>query len=88
MNGRIRVLSLLTRLQDKDEEQMWQSAHLRQTHRIRLTRIGARARQRRALDAPGRTRRLPLRRCVGRHSESAVRTAVRSLMKAAKGLPI
>jgi hypothetical protein len=26
MNGRIRVLSLLTRLQDKDEEQMWQSA--------------------------------------------------------------
>jgi hypothetical protein len=27
MNGRIRVLSLLTRLQDKDEEQMWQSVH-------------------------------------------------------------
>ena len=90
MNGRIRVLSLLTRLQDKDEEQMWQSAHLWQTNRILLTHTCAalRARQRRALDAPGRTRRLPLRRCARRHSESAVRTAVRSLMKAAKGLPI
>jgi hypothetical protein len=77
MNGRIRVLSLLTRLQDKDEEQMWQSAHLWQTlHRIRygaLIKTCARATQRHALDASGRTRRRPLAQMCAAPLRAAVR---------------
>ena len=75
MNGRIRVLSLLTRLQDKDEEQMWQSAHLWQTlHRIRygaLIKTCARATQRHAAG------------CAGSHSPTALAQMCAAPLRAA-----
>jgi hypothetical protein len=72
MNGRIRVLSLLTRLQDKDEEQMWQSAHRRPAGYGALI-PALEQRSNTQLDAPGRTRRRPLAQMCAAPLRAAVR---------------